>query len=71
MSIQSCPRRLTIKIRIYAKPGSRRPITVIHPKILQMIAELWSEDMTLGGTAIHNLLKEEPIKPPGLRTVQK
>jgi len=44
---------------------------VIHPKILQMIAELWSEDMTLGGTAIHNLLKEEPVKLPGLRTVQK
>ena len=44
---------------------------MIHPKILQTIAELWSEDMTLGGTAIHNLLKEEPIKLPGLRTVQK
>ena len=44
---------------------------MIHPKILQTIAELWSEDMTLGGTAIHNLLKEEPTKLPGLRTGQK
>ncbi len=43
---------------------------MIHSKIRQMIAELWSEDMSLGGTAIHNLLKEEPIKPPSLRFVQ-
>lgn len=43
---------------------------MIHSKIRQMIAELWSEDRSLGGTAIHNLLKEEPIKPPSLRFIQ-
>ena len=43
---------------------------MIHPKIRQMIAEHWSEDMNLGGTAIHRLLKEAPIKPPSLRFVQ-
>ena len=43
---------------------------MIHPKIRQKIAELWSEDMTLGGTAIHKILKEEPMKTPSLRFVQ-
>ena len=43
---------------------------MISPKIRQMIAELWSEDITRGGKAIHVLLEQEPIKPPSLRFVQ-
>jgi hypothetical protein len=35
-----------------------------------LIAELWSEDITRGGKVIHQLLKQEPIKPPSLRFVQ-
>ena len=44
---------------------------MIHPKIRQKIAELWTEDMTLSGKAIHNILKEEPMEAPSLRWVQK
>lgn len=43
---------------------------MISPIIRQMIAELWSEDITRGGKVIHQLLKQEPINPPSLRFVQ-
>ena len=44
---------------------------MISPKIRQMIAELWFEDTTRGGKAIHVLLEQATIKPPSLRFVQE
>ena len=44
---------------------------MISPKIRQMIAELWFEDTTRGGKAIHVLLEQATIKPPSMRFVQE
>ena len=43
---------------------------MISAKIRQKIAELWCEDMTRGGKAIHLLLEQQPVKPPSIRFVQ-